>query len=139
MNSKESAIKRACRDNNYTWPDKLESGVMFYEGHRITIQEFYAWATGFRAQPVAQPPEGKIVVTKNEQGQIVAVTRQDHDRKVLEVIAEAQPSAQAPSGYKLVPIEPTPAMLDIAQSKGFFRQHAAICYRAMLSVAPQGE
>lgn len=38
-------------------------------------------------QPVAQPERGQIVVTKNEAGQIVAVTRQDEDGKILKVIA----------------------------------------------------
>jgi len=35
----------------------------------------------------AQPERGQIVVTKNEAGQIVAVTRQDEEGKILEVIA----------------------------------------------------
>jgi len=38
-------------------------------------------------QPAAQPERGQIVVTKNEAGRIVAVTRQDEDGKILEVIA----------------------------------------------------
>lgn len=40
MNSKETAIKMACRDNNYKWPKQLSNGIMFYNGHRITINEF---------------------------------------------------------------------------------------------------
>ncbi|HFO1336927.1 TPA: hypothetical protein ACHIU4_004690 [Pseudomonas aeruginosa] len=41
-------------------------------------------------------PSGKVVVTKNESGAIVSVTRQDEDGRVLSVIAEAQSSpAQA--------------------------------------------
>ena len=35
----------------------------------------------------AQPEQGEVVVTKNPQGQIVAVTRQDEDHHVLKVIA----------------------------------------------------
>lgn len=47
MNSKETAIKLACRDCDYKWPKELSSGVMFYGGQRITIQEFNAWARNF--------------------------------------------------------------------------------------------
>lgn len=40
-------------------------------------------------------PEGDIVVTRSEDGQIVAVTRQDEEGRILSVIAEsAQPAAQ---------------------------------------------
>ncbi len=41
-------------------------------------------------------PSGEVVVTKNESGAIVSVTRQDKEGRVLSVIAESQPSpAQA--------------------------------------------
>lgn len=40
-------------------------------------------------QSIAQPKSGEVVVTKNEAGQIVTVTRQDEDGRVLEVIAES--------------------------------------------------
>lgn len=39
-------------------------------------------------ESITQPARGEVVVTKNEAGQIVAVTRQDEDGRVLEVIAE---------------------------------------------------
>lgn len=45
--TKELAIKLACRDNNYKWPKELSSGVMFYDGFRIIIQEFNEWARSF--------------------------------------------------------------------------------------------
>lgn len=37
-------------------------------------------------------PAGEVVITKNEHGNIVAVTRQDDDGRVLEVIAESDTS-----------------------------------------------
>lgn len=40
-------------------------------------------------------PTGEVVVTKNPAGAIVAVTRQDADGRVIEVIAEAAPSQQS--------------------------------------------
>jgi len=48
MNDKDIAIQSACRDNNYKWPKQLSSGVMFYNGHRITIVEFNKWARNFK-------------------------------------------------------------------------------------------
>nr|WP_313227319.1 hypothetical protein [Stenotrophomonas pavanii] len=53
------------------------------------------------------PPEGHVIVTRNEAGQAVAVTRQDGDGRILSVIAEFE----APDGYVLVPVEPTKEML----------------------------
>jgi len=47
---KECAIKRATRDYDYKWPKQLWSGVMFYDGYRITIQEFNEWARNFKAE-----------------------------------------------------------------------------------------
>lgn len=43
--------------------------------------------------------KGDVVITTNEVGQIVAVTRQDSEGRILSVIAEAAP---VPPGYKLV-------------------------------------
>jgi len=47
MSSKQEAIKRACYFYNYKWPHSLPSGVMFFDGQRITIGEFVAWADLF--------------------------------------------------------------------------------------------
>jgi len=41
---------------------------------------------------LAKQPGGEVVITKNESGQIVAVTRQDEDGKILEVLAESEQS-----------------------------------------------
>ena len=48
MNDKDIAIHLACRDNDYKWPKQLSDGVMFYNGHRITINEFNEWASKFK-------------------------------------------------------------------------------------------
>lgn len=47
------------------------------------------------------PPQGHVVVTSNEAGQAVAVTRQNDEGRILSVIAEFA----APEGYVLVPVD----------------------------------
>src|SRR5690554_5618488 len=47
---------------------------------------------------LAEAPAINIVATKNEQGQIVSVTLQDEDHRILEVIAEADVQGE-PIGY----------------------------------------
>ena len=46
----------------------------------------------------AEPQQSDVIVTKNESGTIVAVTRQDVDGRILEVIAESttQPATTLP-------------------------------------------
>lgn len=46
------------------------------------------------AQAAPAAPAGEIVVTKNEQGQIVAVTRQDKEGRVLSIVAESSTPAE---------------------------------------------
>jgi len=46
------------------------------------------------ATPPAEQPIGEVVVTKTEDGQIVAVTRQDDEGHILSVIATCDPSEQ---------------------------------------------
>jgi hypothetical protein len=48
-----------------------------------------------QSQPAQPEPRGEVVVTRNPAGQIVAVTRQDDDGRILSVIAEAQPEQNA--------------------------------------------
>ena len=56
--SKKLAIQNACADYDYRWPKDLPSGVMFYYGEKITIDEFNSWACKFRCQkPVAKTSE----------------------------------------------------------------------------------
>ncbi|MDI3902525.1 hypothetical protein QK388_02390 [Pseudomonas aeruginosa] len=59
----------------------------------ITNAHYPTWKASRAA--LAQP-SGEVVVTKNESGAIVSVTRQDKEGRLLSVIAESQPSpAQA--------------------------------------------
>ena len=45
------------------------------------------------AAPYVPEQAGEVVVTKNEDGAIVAVTRQDEEGRILSVIAESSPQA----------------------------------------------
>lgn len=42
--NEQQIIRRACVYYNYVWPKQLVSGVMFFEGTRITIEQFQAEA-----------------------------------------------------------------------------------------------
>jgi hypothetical protein len=42
------AVKSACYFYNYKWPKELWSGVMFFDGARITIQQFNTYAGMFK-------------------------------------------------------------------------------------------
>ncbi|MFW4932800.1 hypothetical protein ACOAOU_14750 [Pseudomonas aeruginosa] len=54
------------------------------------------FVTPEQARAALAQPSGEVVVTKNESGAIVSVTRQDKEGRLLSVIAESQPSpAQA--------------------------------------------
>lgn len=48
----------------------------------------------------ASAQQGEIVITKNEAGQIVAVTRQDEEGRILDVIAEAFTQREQPAASK---------------------------------------
>ena len=45
--TKQEAIQLCCRENNYKFPKELSSGILFYYGFKITIQEFNSWAKHF--------------------------------------------------------------------------------------------
>ena len=73
------------------------------------------------------PPEGHVVVTRNEAGQAVAVTRQDDEGRILPVIAEFEPVKGAmgnpisiPDGYVMVPVEPTDEMVKAVYPLHYF-------------------
>ena len=92
--------------------------------------------------PAAVPPEGGIVVSKNEAGQIVCVSRQDEDGQFLSIIAESADAV--PPGMALVPIEPTPGIITtgtVALMKASdsdldaTREEIAATYRAMIAAA----
>lgn len=78
------------------------------------------------------PPEGHVVVTRNEAGQAVAVTRQDDEGRILSVIAEFEP----PEGYVLVPVQPTEAMLN--EGYGWVDGTGLeLAYMSMLAARPE--
>lgn len=55
------------------------------------------------ARDALEQPSGEVVVTKNESGAIVSVTRQDKEGRVLSVIAESQPSPVPTEGFTHFP------------------------------------
>ena len=86
---------------------------------------------------------GEVVVTKNDAGQIVAVTRQDDEGRILSVVAESAPWAQrVPDEWKLAPVKPTYAMLCAAQKYDWENSTDPTwegVYTIMLSAAPQAQ
>lgn len=73
-----------------------------------------AWA-GWQARAALAQPSGEVVVTKNESGAIVSVTRQDKEGRVLSVIAEsATLTAQAEKAEVERPEGPTEDELEAA-------------------------
>lgn len=70
-------------------PDVAHDFDAFSRAEAWALQHFHSAIT---------PPEGHVVVTRNEAGQAVAVTRQDYECRILSVIAELEP----PEGYVLV-------------------------------------
>ena len=40
MRKHDHAVYAALKANDYKWPDHLTSGIMFYDGERITVAEF---------------------------------------------------------------------------------------------------
>ncbi len=55
---------------------------------RVVEHNYAAWKA-WRARAALAQPSGEVVVTKNESGAIVSVTRQDKEGRVLSVIAES--------------------------------------------------
>ncbi|KRU69639.1 hypothetical protein AN449_02580 [Pseudomonas aeruginosa] len=101
----------------------FDRAVMWVEDRRrygddgTIVDDWKALKTIQRAA-LAQP-SGEVVVTKNESGTIVSVTRQDKEGRVLSVIAESQPSpAQAEQAEAERPevvarvVHPNPVVLD---------------------------
>ncbi|MGI0889494.1 hypothetical protein ACRCQK_31005 [Pseudomonas aeruginosa] len=73
-----------------------------------------AWE-GWKARAALAQPSGEVVVTKNESGAIVSVTRQDKEGRVLSVIAEsATLTAQAEQAEAERPEGPTEDELEAA-------------------------
>lgn len=40
VDHKIAAIRMALQENDYKWPERLVTGVMYHQGVRITIEEF---------------------------------------------------------------------------------------------------
>jgi hypothetical protein len=49
MNAPKDVIRRLCAVYNYRWPKQYITGVLFYDGYRITIEEFNEQAKLFRS------------------------------------------------------------------------------------------
>jgi len=45
-----SIIREAAYFHGYVWPKQLYTGIMFYKGHRITIEQFNAVAAMFKGE-----------------------------------------------------------------------------------------
>jgi len=91
-------------------------------------------------EPAADEQEarGEVVVTMNDKGECVCVTRQDQDGQILSVIwVRAATQADPVPGMVLVPEELTERMEEAAAEayggNGGFRS----LYRAMLAAAPK--
>lgn len=39
-NATKDVVRRACFFHDYKWPHYLSSGIMFFEGKRVTIEDF---------------------------------------------------------------------------------------------------
>lgn len=81
-------VKRLAEDMT----DRACSGDGFIAKQRAAL---YAAIDHIAAGAPAQQPEGDIVITKDDRGQIVAVTRQDAEGRILSVIAESAQDAPA--------------------------------------------
>lgn len=46
---RKEVVRRCCAYYNYQWPIQLTSGIMFFEGYKITIEEFAKEAILFSA------------------------------------------------------------------------------------------
>lgn len=40
MSDRIIIIRLACANSNYKWPKELYTGIMFYMGYKITVEEF---------------------------------------------------------------------------------------------------
>ncbi|HHA2785283.1 TPA: hypothetical protein ACOEPM_000307 [Stenotrophomonas maltophilia] len=97
------AIEKRARELAMAEIPDLAKECFGYQG--MTVVNLHVVMRILRA--ALTPPEGHVVVIRNEAGKAVAVTRQDHEGRNLSVIAEFGP----PDGYVLVPVEPTEDML----------------------------
>ena len=86
------------------------------------------WEVWQKAIAALTPPEGHVVVTRNEAGQAVAVTRQDDEGRILSVIAVFGPTKgdmgnptkemMQAGGWNLSPVDQYKAMLAVRPEIG---------------------
>jgi len=72
-----------CIEGEYRWDEIEEKPFKLGDPEHWECAFLYA-----SPPPGAEQPEGDVVVSWDEQGQIVAVTRQDEEGRILSVIAE---------------------------------------------------
>ena len=89
---------------------------------------------GAEWQPLySAPPAAAVLLdgTGYESSDVVRIVR---EHKARGVVAEPSPAAVVPEGYALVPVEPTPEMVEAGARWGS-RRHAAGAWAAMLAAA----
>ncbi|WP_303698614.1 hypothetical protein [Pseudomonas aeruginosa] len=99
------------------WNEEKSQYVRVHEKHCSlrTWNSFVALWAGWMYRAALAQPSGEVVVTKNESGAIVSVTRQDKEGRVLSVIAEsATLTAQAEQAEAERPEGPTEDELEAA-------------------------
>ncbi len=150
--------KPACGDvAEYTEGICGDGAAILKDGQPMTISEILA--TLQDSKPAVVPDgyalsiNGKIIhdlFGPSERGVYLEMTEQGlDDCKVVPVYAQQPPAASdavVPNGYALMPVDPTPAMLDVAVSyalnvsvidEGGWSKYMAAVYRRMLDAAPR--
>lgn len=84
----------ACRDSEFVGSDAMQDAFNRCDTLALCIAIDQSDDPALRE---ASKNQGEIVITKTEDGQIVAVTRQDEEGRILEVIAEAATQREQPA------------------------------------------
>lgn len=79
---------KQCREAFEAWWYASKYMQVVFSGESTKQSTFDGWQAAWNSRAL------QITVTKNESGQIVAVTRTDSEGKILEVIAESAPQTQ---------------------------------------------
>lgn len=81
-----------------TWLDEpiAHNEITVWHATQNVASAWSAWQARPHYGPM--PVAGEVVATKDEAGQIVAVTRQDSEGKILSIIAESAPRYTVPPG-----------------------------------------
>lgn len=99
------------------------------DGYQTTMRAIIAALT---------PPEGHVVVTRNEAGQAVAVTRQDDEGRILSVIAELGSNAgwAAAADRELVAAELGVAKIDDSTDVAAAKLRELIDWHVSIAIDP---